>query len=200
MSNCALVSGASAPTTLGGRHQSRKGRCVIRPGSLSGVLVVIMAAVLALTTALVSAAVGAESRVGAFTVTGEVLVGPTEHISAGQRLEEAADRVVPVVATGIAAKIAVNLLPGLPASAPKPLGLGSTGRTVPGNLTEQLAMTEVRSAPAGAQLQRVTMSDSRWMASDGWVKMQQIVNGVNIHYVRNTVTGAVDDFKFVMRR
>lgn len=61
-------------------------------------------------------------------------------------------------------------------------------------------MTEVRSAPAGAQLQRVTMSDPRWMASDGWVKMQQIVNGVNIHYVRNTVTGAVDDFKFVMRR
>lgn len=44
------------------------------------------------------------------------------------------------------------------------------------------------------------MSDPRWMASDGWVKMQQIVNGVNIHYVRNTVTGAVDDFKFVMRR
>lgn len=101
---------------------------------------------------------------------------------------------------GVAAKTADNLLPGLPASAPKPLGLGSTGRTVPESLTEQLAMTEVRSAPAGAQLQRVTISDSRWMASDGWVKMQQIVNGVNIHYVRNTVTGAVDDFKFVMRR
>ncbi|HRW17374.1 MAG TPA: hypothetical protein P5181_00855 [Dermatophilaceae bacterium] len=26
--------------------------------------------------------------------------------------------------------------------------------------------------------------------------MQQIENGVNIHYVRNTITGAIDDFKF----
>ena len=37
-------------------------------------------------------------------------------------------------------------------------------------------------------------------STDGWVKMQQIVNVVNIHYVRNTMTGAVDDFKFVIRR
>ncbi|MFT3798381.1 RHS repeat-associated core domain-containing protein [Microbacterium sp.] len=99
-----------------------------------------------------------------------------------------------------AAKTADNLLPGLPPSAPKPLGLGSTGRMEPKNLTEQLAMTEVRSAPAGAQIQRVTMADPRWSASEGWVKMQQIVNGVNVHYVRNVVTGAVDDFKFVMPR
>jgi len=28
--------------------------------------------------------------------------------------------------------------------------------------------------------------------------MQQIVNGVNIHYLRNVLTGAVDDFKFVV--
>ena len=32
--------------------------------------------------------------------------------------------------------------------------------------------------------------------TQGWVKMQQIVNGVNIHYVMNTITGAVADFKF----
>lgn len=44
------------------------------------------------------------------------------------------------------------------------------------------------------------MTHPRWPASEGWVKMQQIVNGVNIHYVRNTVKGAVDDFKLVMRR
>lgn len=71
---------------------------------------------------------------------------------------------------------------------------------MPENLKEQLAITEVRSAPAGAQLQKVTMSDPRWMASDGRVKMRQIVSGVNIHYGRNTVTGAVDDFKFVRPR
>lgn len=96
-----------------------------------------------------------------------------------------------------ATNAADTLLPGLPASAPKPLGLGSTGRTAPRNLTEQLAMTEVRSAPAGTQLQRITMTDPRWPAGDGWVKMQQVVNGATIHYVRNIMTGAVDDFKFV---
>jgi len=26
--------------------------------------------------------------------------------------------------------------------------------------------------------------------------MRQYINGVEIHYVRNTITGAVDDFKF----
>ena len=37
------------------------------------------------------------------------------------------------------------------------------------------------------------------MASGGrrGEEMQQIVNGVNVHYVFNTLTGAVDDFKFV---
>src|SRR5262245_19996623 len=72
----------------------------------------------------------------------------------------------------------------------------STGRVTPGNLTEQLAMTEVRSAPAGVQLP-VRMTDARWPAADGWVKMSQNVNGVEVHYVQNTFTGAVDDFKFI---
>ena len=40
------------------------------------------------------------------------------------------------------------------------------------------------------------MNGARWPAADGWVKMRQVVNGVDIHYVRNTVTGSVDDFKF----
>lgn len=164
------------------------------------IFVAALAAILGFTTASTSAAVGAETRVAALNVPGEPLVGSSQDVSAGQPKGRADDSTEIVVATGVAAKTADNLLPGLPASAPKPLGLGSTGRTVPENLTEQLAMTEVRSAPAGAQLQRVTMSDPRWMTSDGRVKMQQIVNGVNIHYVRNTVTGAVDDFKFVMRR
>jgi filamentous hemagglutinin len=42
------------------------------------------------------------------------------------------------------------------------------------------------------------MTDSRWPATDGWVKMAQNVNGVEVHYVKNTVTGAVDDFKFAV--
>ena len=163
-------------------------------------LVAALAAILLGATASATAAVGAETRVGALNIAGEVLIEPPEHVSAGQHPGRGLDRRQTVVATGVAAKSADNLLPGLPASAPKPLGLGSTGRSAPGNLTEQLAMTEVRSAPGGRVLSRVTMTDARWPASDGWVKMQQIVNGVNVHYVRNTATGAVDDFKFVMRR
>ncbi len=40
------------------------------------------------------------------------------------------------------------------------------------------------------------MNDSRWPASQGWVKMEQKINGVNVHYVMNKLTGAVADFKF----
>ena len=40
------------------------------------------------------------------------------------------------------------------------------------------------------------MTDGRWLAEDGWVKMAQNVGGVEIHYNLNTFTGAVDDFKF----
>jgi filamentous hemagglutinin len=80
----------------------------------------------------------------------------------------------------------------------RPLGLGSTGRTVANNLSEQLAMKEVMSNPASGSVvpMRNGMTDSRWPGSDGWVKMTQNVNGVEVHYVRNTNSGAVDDFKF----
>jgi RHS repeat-associated protein len=80
---------------------------------------------------------------------------------------------------------------------PKPLGRGSTGRTVPHTLGEHLAMKQAMSDPAaGDEIDRITMNDPRWPASDGWVKMSQNINGIEIHYVRNTITGAVDDFKF----
>lgn len=73
----------------------------------------------------------------------------------------------------------------------------STGRTVPNSLTEQLAMEEATSNPAGTVIERITMSDPRFPAADGWVKMQQEVNGVIIHYTKNLHTGAVADFKFI---
>ena len=75
--------------------------------------------------------------------------------------------------------------------------IGSTGRVEATNLREQLAMQEVVSHPsAGTILKGVSMTDPRWPASAAWVKMAQNVNGVEIHYVYNTVSGAVDDFKF----
>ena len=35
-----------------------------------------------------------------------------------------------------------------------------------------------------------------WLADDGWVKMSQNVNGVEIHYIKNTITNEFVDFKF----
>jgi RHS repeat-associated protein len=74
---------------------------------------------------------------------------------------------------------------------------GSTGRTEAASLAEQLAMQAARSDPAAGRVLAVTMSDSRWPATEGWVKMAQNVNGVEIHYVFNTRTGLATDFKFV---
>ena len=78
---------------------------------------------------------------------------------------------------------------------------GSTGRTIPNNLNEQLAMKQVKSNPhAGTQLTHINLNDPRWPSSEGWVKMQQIVStsqgDINIHYVYNQSLNIFDDFKF----
>jgi len=72
----------------------------------------------------------------------------------------------------------------------------STGRTVPVNLKEQLAMQQAKSNPAAGQQVPLKMNDPRWPDSQGWVKMRQNVNGVEVHYNLNTKTGEVADFKF----
>lgn len=74
----------------------------------------------------------------------------------------------------------------------------STGRTAATNLTEQLAIEQVMANPTkGELLKNVIMKDPRWPASDGWVKMQETVNSITIHWNRNTQTGATADFKIV---
>ena len=86
------------------------------------------------------------------------------------------------------------------AAADKVADIGkSTGRTEPKNLTEKLAMEEVKSNPNGTTPPRMpAMSDTKngWLAKDGWVKRVQNVNGVEIHYIENTKTGVKTDFKF----
>jgi len=75
----------------------------------------------------------------------------------------------------------------------------STGRTVPKDLREQLAMEEVMSNPMGTTPPRMpAMSDTKngLLAEDGWVKRTQRVNGIEIHYVENIRTKQVLDFKF----
>ncbi len=111
-----------------------------------------------------------------------------------EKLGEHADDVLNRLNLGT--KTANELAEELPI---KPLGRGSTGRTVANNLTEQLAMKQAISNPTAGRVLRITMTDPRWPASEGWVKMTQNINGVEIHYVYNTITGAVDDFKFIDR-
>lgn len=62
-------------------------------------------------------------------------------------------------------------------------------------------MEQVRSNPfAGTPLTTVKLSDPRWPASEGWMKMQQIVStsqgDINIYYVYNQTLKIFDDFKF----
>ena len=74
---------------------------------------------------------------------------------------------------------------------------GSTGRTTPLNLKEKLAMEQVMSDPLqnGKKIP-IIMTDPKWPASEGWVKMASNVNGVEIHFVYNEILNVFDDFKF----
>ena len=73
----------------------------------------------------------------------------------------------------------------------------STGRTVPKNLNEQLAMEQAKSNPTqGTELTSIKLDNPRWPSSEGWVKMAKTINGVEIHWVRNKITGTVADYKF----
>lgn len=82
----------------------------------------------------------------------------------------------------------------------KDVSRGSTGRIEPANLTEKLAMEQVKSNPSAGKILEIQMNDPRWPASEGWVKMQQIVptsrGNINIHYVYNQTINIFDDFKF----
>ncbi|HEY3924094.1 MAG TPA: RHS repeat-associated core domain-containing protein [Acidothermaceae bacterium] len=73
--------------------------------------------------------------------------------------------------------------------------LGSTGRTVAESLKEQLAMEQAMSEPEAGTRLPLEMTDPRWPAEDGWVKMGQNIEGVQIHYVQGP-DGTTDDWKF----
>lgn len=83
----------------------------------------------------------------------------------------------------------------------KPLGLGSTDRTVANNLVEQMAMKDALENPQLGRRLMEGMKDSRW---PGWTKMEYKVKtaeGVRtiVHYLakwENGVLKTVDDFKF----
>ncbi len=72
----------------------------------------------------------------------------------------------------------------------------STGRTSAGGQNEQRAMDLVKEYPEYGNKLPLEMKDPRWPAKDGWVKMEQFVDDIEIHYVYNTRTRAAEDFKF----
>jgi len=84
----------------------------------------------------------------------------------------------------------------------------STGRTKPRSLAEKLAMETAKNDPfprkgGGRILDDIKMSDPRWLAEKGWVKVQRLFRNVNykgekidIHYVWNKITKIAADFKF----
>ncbi len=39
------------------------------------------------------------------------------------------------------------------------------------------------------------MTDKRWLGKNGWVKKAYNVSNIEVHYVYNTRTKAIDDFK-----
>jgi RHS repeat-associated protein len=73
---------------------------------------------------------------------------------------------------------------------------GSTGRTTPGGANEARAMEYAKQYPQYGDVLPVNMSDPNWLAEDGWVKMSQTIDDVEIHYVYNYETEMADDFKF----
>ena len=114
-------------------------------------------------------------------------------IDAGKQSVKHSDEIADVVKNGS------NIGVGNPV---KIEGRGNTGRIIPNKLEEQMAMHQVQSNPLkGAFEIPIKLNDARWQASDGWVKMQSIVetsdgNKITIHYVYNKLTGTFDDFKF----
>lgn len=128
---------------------------------------------------------------GAATSCDTSLAGRAQGALTG--MQQAVESPAGQVALGVAT---VGLMAAGPSTSSNNV-IQSTGRTNPNNLNEQLALKQVMADPgAGTIIKDITMTDPRWPASEGWVKVQQIVNGINIHYVQNTVTGSVADFKF----
>ncbi|MCL2859320.1 MAG: hypothetical protein FWF46_01855 [Oscillospiraceae bacterium] len=84
----------------------------------------------------------------------------------------------------------------------KSAGKGSTGRTTANNSTEIDAMQKVLDDPLGnskkinLKTENKLINDLRW---ENWEKRATNINGVEIHFNYDPVTGQFDDFKFIDR-
>ncbi len=162
--------------------------------------------------ALVGAAVGGLAGAGLGAVASAALVGSVAATTT-QVMIGAGQLVSTIAAGGLGAGgfyLANNLQQAVNNIAPvaqttssvtQTSSRGSNRRIEPTNLLEQLAMEKVKADPfAGTQLSNITLNDPRWPSSEGWVKMQQIIQtsqgDINIHYVYNSILKIFDDFKF----
>jgi RHS repeat-associated protein len=70
------------------------------------------------------------------------------------------------------------------------------GTRLPKDVKEQLAAQQAAANPKAGDTIIKDLQDPRW---PGWQKMEQVINDVKIHYNFDTVTGAVEDVKIVVR-
>ena len=80
---------------------------------------------------------------------------------------------------------------------PEQAGRGQSkgGRHEPANLNEKLSMEEAMTNPENGMKLEGKNTDPRWPAEEGWEKWSQNVNGNEIHYEYNPLTGEIDDVK-----
>jgi RHS repeat-associated protein len=159
------------------------------------------------------------SLVGALPIVGDVIAGARKGIKAVDKIDDAVDAAKGAEgAKGVdnaedAASKAGN--PKKPDDADKPAGGaeggsgcgegGSRGSTVnpekgthnPSNLREQLAIDEARANPGAGEPITFKNDDPRWPKEEGWTKMWQNHNDIEVHYQYNKRTGQVDDLKII---
>ena len=80
-------------------------------------------------------------------------------------------------------------------------GHSYNARVKPNNLNEKLALEQAMSDPLAGNQIPIKLNDPRWLASEGWIKMEQTFifsneTQVSIHYVINKTLQLMDDFKF----
>ncbi|MGV8913610.1 MAG: DUF6531 domain-containing protein [Rhodoglobus sp.] len=99
-----------------------------------------------------------------------------------------------VVAVGGGAMVLNNQSNGPRSYEPNPLANNGTG---PKNVTpeQQAAIDEAKRNPQFGEPLGSQMKDPRWPEADGWVKMERVIDGIRVHWNRNTMTGQVADFK-----
>ncbi len=173
----AVVGGGWKTDPMHSRSQQTEMRRWVLP--FLAALIAALAAILLGTTPSASARVGVETRVGAFNVAGEVLVGPPQHIAAGQRLGNNVGQPGMVVATGVAAKTADNILPTPQVGSTKLQNLVDNlykGTTNPNRVGNGTTMDAIRNelatgVPTGGRMHSI--------------KGQETLNGLNNWLRRN---------------